>query len=207
MAGVPAVDSGTRCGCWWQPGGDVIMLEPVSAVGRAGALIRRRMHGVCTAASASPVPITTLPIRPTSQKTSNASALGSTSSFPNAHSPSITAMTRDLATPDPLAVAIQPPRDETPAERWAREQAEAHARRVSEQIDDQIKAEKMAMKKRKPPIKVLLLGQSESGKSTTVKSERFSVCSSRAGHDSEIKTSNLPTHTRRSWPNERHGAP
>ncbi|KAM5543110.1 hypothetical protein V8D89_002984 [Ganoderma adspersum] len=127
------------------------------------------MHGVCAGASASPVPITTLPIRPTSQKTSNASALGSVSSFPNAHPPSITDMTRDLATPDPLAVAIQPPRDETPAERWAREQAEAHARRVSEQIDDQIKAEKMAMKKRKPPIKVLLLGQSESGKSTTVK--------------------------------------
>ncbi|KAI1785370.1 G-alpha-domain-containing protein [Ganoderma leucocontextum] len=78
-------------------------------------------------------------------------------------------MTRDVATPDPLAAAIQPPRDETPAERWAREQAEAHARRVSEQIDDHIKAEKMAMKKRRPPIKVLLLGQSESGKSTTVK--------------------------------------
>ncbi|KAI0745129.1 G-alpha-domain-containing protein [Earliella scabrosa] len=78
-------------------------------------------------------------------------------------------MPRALETPDPLAVALQPPPDETPAERWAREQEEARARRVSEQIDDQIKAEKMAMKKRKPPIKVLLLGQSESGKSTTVK--------------------------------------
>ncbi len=92
-------------------------------------------------------------------------------------------MTRDLATPDPLAAAIQPPRDETPAERWAREQAEARARSVSEQIDDQIKAEKMAMKKRKPPIKVLLLGQSESGKSTTVKSEWFSVRSPHTGRD------------------------
>lgn len=182
-------------------------LGPVSAVGRAGALIRRRMHGVCAGASASPVPITTLPIRSTSQKTSNASALASVSSVPNAHPPSITAMTRDLATPDPLAVAIQPPRDETPAERWAREQAEAHARRVSEQIDDQIKAEKMAMKKRKPPIKVLLLGQSESGKSTTVKSECSSVCAPRAGHDPETKTSNLPTHTRRFSLNEPHGAP
>ena len=80
-------------------------------------------------------------------------------------------MPRALETPDPLAVALEPPPDETPAERWAREQEEARARRVSEQIDDQIKAEKMAMKKRKPPIKVLLLGQSESGKSTTVKSE------------------------------------
>ncbi|PIL34086.1 hypothetical protein GSI_03797 [Ganoderma sinense ZZ0214-1] len=129
------------------------------------------VHGVCAAASGSPVPITALPVRLATQKTSNASALASPSpsSKSNTLTPSITAMTRDLATPDPLAAAIMPPSDETPADRWAREQAEAHARRVSEQIDDQIKAEKMAMKKRKPPIKVLLLGQSESGKSTTVK--------------------------------------
>ena len=80
-------------------------------------------------------------------------------------------MNRASMTPDPLSVALEPPPDESPADRWAREQAEAQARRISEQIDDQIKAEKLAMKKRKPPIKVLLLGQSESGKSTTVKSE------------------------------------
>ncbi|KAI0743434.1 G-alpha-domain-containing protein [Daedaleopsis nitida] len=78
-------------------------------------------------------------------------------------------MIRALETPDPLAAALEPPINESPAERWAREQEEAHARSVSEQIDDQIRAEKMAMKKRKAPIKVLLLGQSESGKSTTVK--------------------------------------
>ncbi|KAI0768681.1 G-alpha-domain-containing protein [Trametes elegans] len=72
-------------------------------------------------------------------------------------------------TPDPLAIAIAPPPNETPAERWARDQREAHARRISEQIDDQIRAEKQALKKRKPPMKLLLLGQSESGKSTTVK--------------------------------------
>ncbi|RPD63760.1 G-alpha-domain-containing protein [Lentinus tigrinus ALCF2SS1-6] len=78
-------------------------------------------------------------------------------------------MSRTLDAPDPLSIALEPPPDETPAERWAREQAEAQARRISEQIDDQIKAERQAMKKRKPPIKVLLLGQSESGKSTTVK--------------------------------------
>ncbi|KAI0780157.1 G-alpha-domain-containing protein [Fomes fomentarius] len=78
-------------------------------------------------------------------------------------------MTRALETPDPLSVALEPPPNETPAERWAREQEEALARRISDQIDDQIKAEKIALKKRKPPIKVLLLGQSESGKSTTVK--------------------------------------
>ena len=79
-------------------------------------------------------------------------------------------MSRTLDGPDPLSVALEPPPNETPDERWAREQAEAQARRISEQIDDQIKAERLAMKKRKAPIKVLLLGQSESGKSTTVKS-------------------------------------
>ncbi|CDO72779.1 hypothetical protein BN946_scf184994.g32 [Trametes cinnabarina] len=77
-------------------------------------------------------------------------------------------MVLDLESSDPLAAAIAPPPDETPEQRWAREQREAQARRISEQIDEQIRAEKQAMKKRKP-MKLLLLGQSESGKSTTVK--------------------------------------
>lgn len=71
---------------------------------------------------------------------------------------------------DPLTRALLSPKDETPAERWAREQREAHARLISEQIDAQLKAERAALKKKGKPIKVLLLGQSESGKSTTVKS-------------------------------------
>lgn len=79
-------------------------------------------------------------------------------------------MAIDPVTRDPLSLAIAPPRDESPSSRWQREQAEAHARRVSSQIDDAIKAEKMAMKKGKKPIRVLLLGQSESGKTTTIKS-------------------------------------
>ncbi|OCH86520.1 G-alpha-domain-containing protein [Obba rivulosa] len=70
---------------------------------------------------------------------------------------------------DPLALALEPPTGESPAELWAREQREAQARSISHQIDDQIKAERDALRKRKKPIKVLLLGQSESGKSTTVK--------------------------------------
>lgn len=79
-------------------------------------------------------------------------------------------MARDVESPDPLAAAIAPPPNETPNERWQREQREAEARRISEQIDEQIRAERQALKKRKP-MKLLLLGQSESGKSTTVKSE------------------------------------
>ncbi|KZT04650.1 G-alpha-domain-containing protein [Laetiporus sulphureus 93-53] len=74
-----------------------------------------------------------------------------------------------MDSPDPLTLAMAPPKDESPADRWAREQREAQARLISEQIDAHIKAEKQAMKKRGKPVKVLLLGQSESGKSTTVK--------------------------------------
>lgn len=63
---------------------------------------------------------------------------------------------------DPLTAAIAPPPNETAEERDARLKAEADARRVSERIDEQLKAERAAMKKKRP-VKVLLLGQSESG--------------------------------------------
>ena len=71
---------------------------------------------------------------------------------------------------DPLAKLLAPPPDETPEQRAVRLQLEAEARQVSERIDEQIKAERAALKKSKP-VKVLLLGQSESGKSTTLKRE------------------------------------
>lgn len=44
-----------------------------------------------------------------------------------------------------------------------REHAEAEARRVSDSIDEQLRQERMALKKKRKPVKVLLLGQSESG--------------------------------------------
>lgn len=69
---------------------------------------------------------------------------------------------------DPLASLLAPPPNETPQQKAARERAEAEARKVSEAIDEQIRQEKMAMRKR-GPVKVLLLGQSESGKSSTIK--------------------------------------
>ncbi|KAI9448616.1 guanine nucleotide binding protein, alpha subunit [Lactarius psammicola] len=71
--------------------------------------------------------------------------------------------------PDPLAAAIAPPQNETPAARIVRLRAEAEARRVSEEIDEQLKAERAARRRQRPCVKVLLLGQSESGKSTTLK--------------------------------------
>lgn len=66
---------------------------------------------------------------------------------------------------DPLTLAAMPPPDETPAQRIVREKAELEAKMVSDEIDEQIKAEKAATKRRKRPVKVLLLGQSESGTS------------------------------------------
>ena len=64
---------------------------------------------------------------------------------------------------DPLALALAPPPDETDEQRALRLQEEEQARLVSEEIDEQIRQERAAMKRQKRPIKVLLLGQSESG--------------------------------------------
>ncbi|KAI5990407.1 guanine nucleotide binding protein, alpha subunit [Pisolithus albus] len=52
---------------------------------------------------------------------------------------------------DPLALALSPPPNETPEQRSAREQAEAEARKTSEAIDEQIRQEKIALKKKKKP--------------------------------------------------------
>lgn len=65
---------------------------------------------------------------------------------------------------DPLAQITAPPVDETPEQRRIRERKEADAKKVSEQIDEALKAEREERKsKRKQRLKVLLLGQSESG--------------------------------------------
>jgi len=59
---------------------------------------------------------------------------------------------------DPLAMAIAPPPDETPEERLVREAAEAEAKRISDEIDEQIARDREQMKKTKRPMKLLLLG-------------------------------------------------
>jgi hypothetical protein len=64
---------------------------------------------------------------------------------------------------DPLAAAIAPPKNESPAARAARLRAEAEARRVSDEIDEQLKLDRVARRRQRPCVKVLLLGQSESG--------------------------------------------
>lgn len=63
---------------------------------------------------------------------------------------------------DPLTLALSPPPNETPEDREKRLRDEARARKISEDIDEEIRAQKNALKK-KPNVKVLLLGQSESG--------------------------------------------
>ncbi|KAJ3568438.1 hypothetical protein NP233_g5711 [Leucocoprinus birnbaumii] len=70
---------------------------------------------------------------------------------------------------DPFAAVLRPPPGETPEQREEREAAEAQALEVSNRIDAEIKAAKYALKKQKKPIRVLVLGQSMSGKTTTIK--------------------------------------
>ncbi|KAJ7270675.1 guanine nucleotide binding protein, alpha subunit [Mycena haematopus] len=76
---------------------------------------------------------------------------------------------------DPLTAALAPPPNETPAERDARERSEAEAKRISDEIDALLRREREAEKKRKP-VKLLLLGQSESGKTATLKNFQLLYC-------------------------------
>ncbi|THH15952.1 hypothetical protein EW146_g4615 [Bondarzewia mesenterica] len=62
---------------------------------------------------------------------------------------------------DPLSVAWAPPADESAQEKEERLQREAAAQRVSDAIDESLRAERAALKKAKV-VKILLLGQSES---------------------------------------------
>ncbi|KAF8816932.1 G-alpha-domain-containing protein [Phlegmacium glaucopus] len=78
-------------------------------------------------------------------------------------------MGRSLEDIDPLTLAIAPPPDETPEQRQIREAAEAEAKRISDEIDEQIRKERELDRKKKKPVKLLLLGQSESGKTATLK--------------------------------------
>ena len=72
---------------------------------------------------------------------------------------------------DPLSAALLPPPDESPIERDLRVKAAIDAKKVSDSIDDMIRMERNERKKSKAEVNVLLLGQSESGKSTTLKRE------------------------------------
>jgi len=68
-------------------------------------------------------------------------------------------MGRSLEDIDPLALAIAPPPNETPEQRQIREATEAEAKRISDEIDEQIRKERDFDRKKKKPVKLLLLGQ------------------------------------------------
>jgi len=64
---------------------------------------------------------------------------------------------------DPFSDFMKPPKGETESDRAIRLAREAEEQRVSNAIDEEINAARAALKKEKV-VKVLLLGQSESGK-------------------------------------------
>ena len=70
---------------------------------------------------------------------------------------------------DPFDKVLQPPRNESPEAREARLVNEQKAKQRSDDIDEQLRKDRATMKKQRQAIKILLLGQSESGKSTTLK--------------------------------------
>lgn len=55
---------------------------------------------------------------------------------------------------DPITAAMKPPPSETEIERTMRLEAEAHAKRVSEQIDEDLREERERFKKKKGDVKV-----------------------------------------------------
>ncbi|KAJ8087641.1 hypothetical protein PM082_006475 [Marasmius tenuissimus] len=79
-----------------------------------------------------------------------------------------TSQTSFTPSDDPLDEFLRPPSDETPEQAAIRLQREEQARQISLSIDASIKAERQARKKRRI-VRLLLLGQSESGKSTTLR--------------------------------------
>lgn len=110
---------------------------------------------------------------------------------------------------DPLTRALSPPPKETSEQRTLREANEAEARRVSDRIDEQIKSEKQANSRKKTPVKVLMLGQAESGTPIIIHRSRSSRFSHRAddairffssahvfsGKSTTIKGSSFPRRT------------
>ncbi|KAK6997395.1 guanine nucleotide-binding protein alpha-4 subunit [Favolaschia claudopus] len=74
------------------------------------------------------------------------------------------------STVDPISQVMRASHaSETPEERRMRLEAEAEAKRVSEQIDEELRQERERMKRSRGDVKLLLLGQAESGKSTLQK--------------------------------------
>ncbi|KAJ2925167.1 hypothetical protein H1R20_g11917, partial [Candolleomyces eurysporus] len=74
---------------------------------------------------------------------------------------------------DPFAIFLKPPESETPSERATREACEAEAKKRSDEIDEELKKEKELMRTRRKELKVVLIGDSESGRPNMVKQLRM----------------------------------
>lgn len=59
--------------------------------------------------------------------------------------------------------------NETPTQREERLEREREAKRINDEIDAQIEIEKSERRKRQPDVRIILLGQAESGKSTILR--------------------------------------
>ncbi|KAF7358532.1 hypothetical protein MVEN_00904100 [Mycena venus] len=71
---------------------------------------------------------------------------------------------RSSSLDDPFAVHMAPPEGETPDQRAVRIAAAQNAEKTSRQIDEALLQSKKMLDKKKSDVKILLLGQSESGK-------------------------------------------
>ncbi|KAI0346526.1 G-protein alpha subunit [Trametopsis cervina] len=80
--------------------------------------------------------------------------------------PSVTSTT-ELG--DPFSAHLRPPPGESDSDRQLRLQREAEAKRISDAIDEELKQDAKRLQKHKQDVKLLLLGQAESGKSTLQK--------------------------------------
>ncbi|OJT15553.1 Guanine nucleotide-binding protein alpha-4 subunit [Trametes pubescens] len=94
--------------------------------------------------------------------------------------PSVNSMGADG---DPFSALLRPPASETDHERISRLQREADAKRISDSIDEEIKADRERLRKSRQDIRLLLLGQAESGKSTLQK--QFQLLYNPSGLDDE----------------------
>ncbi|KAJ7187293.1 G-protein alpha subunit [Mycena filopes] len=83
------------------------------------------------------------------------------------------AQTTSTASIDPLSFGLQPPSDESDEDRAARLEAAREAARVSRTIDVSLAEGRKALERKKRAVKILLLGQSESGKSSVLRNFRL----------------------------------